>query len=110
VPRAPSGDAVASVTLDDAARAAARRSGPVLLPYATAVGSPNYGYRSVHKDVESEVVLVSTDPAVRHAMRGELDRLMGGCKVAHESQFVGDNAGRFQPVVALVASLGQAYL
>ena len=34
---------------------------------ASAVGSPNYGYRSVVRDLEANFLLVTRDPALRQA-------------------------------------------
>lgn len=35
------------------------------LPIATAVGSPNYGYRSVVRDLEGQFLIITTNPALR---------------------------------------------
>ena len=84
--------------------------------FATAVGSTNYGTRSVRKDVESEAVLVSSDAALRDRMSSELESLLRPSYKVSERDFIGGGAdgvavsGRFQPVVALVASLGKDFL
>eukprot|EP01087_Luapelamoeba_hula_P010791 TRINITY_DN2874_c0_g1_i2.p1 TRINITY_DN2874_c0_g1~~TRINITY_DN2874_c0_g1_i2.p1 ORF type:complete len:349 (+),score=52.99 TRINITY_DN2874_c0_g1_i2:573-1619(+) len=44
-------------------------------PYLTLVGSPNFGYRSVYRDLESQVAVVSTDPTLQRQLGAERDRL-----------------------------------
>jgi hypothetical protein len=37
----------------------------VVDPFLTTIGSPNYGYRSTHKDIEGHAFVLSDDPALR---------------------------------------------
>lgn len=46
-----------------------------LLPSLTMVGSPNFGWRSVQRDLESQVVVVTRNPALRKALHEEHSRL-----------------------------------
>lgn len=92
-------------------------NGPLLIdtdtvaaPYLVAYGSTNYGYRSVHKDVEAEGFLFTWHAPLRAAMREELVYLLQQSSTVTEERFVGRAMGRFQPVVSLVAQLGQDFL
>jgi CDP-diacylglycerol--glycerol-3-phosphate 3-phosphatidyltransferase len=40
-------------------------------PLATAVGSSNYGFRSLHRDLELQFILVTRNPALRAALGAE---------------------------------------
>ncbi|KPI88471.1 phosphatidylglycerophosphate synthase-like protein [Leptomonas seymouri] len=79
-------------------------------PYLVAYGSTNYGYRSVHKDIEAEAFLLTTNDALRAVLRDELLFLLKQSVPVTEAGFVGTAAGRFQPVVSLMARLGQDFL
>lgn len=79
-------------------------------PFLAAYGSTNYGNRSIHKDVEVEAFVLTWDASLRHQMRVELQRLMIQSEEVSRDRFVGARQGRFQPVVALIASMGQDYL
>ncbi|EPY20239.1 CDP-diacylglycerol--glycerol-3-phosphate 3-phosphatidyltransferase [Strigomonas culicis] len=79
-------------------------------PYLVAYGSTNYGYRSVHKDVEAEVFLFTLDRELRAALQAELRELLAPSTLVEESRFVRGAAGRFQPVVSLLAQMGQDFL
>ena len=79
-------------------------------PIMTGVGSTNYGNRSVLKDVEAEVFVITKNKDLRLAMGTELQMLFSSSVEATRAQFVGDNPGRFQPVVSLIAQLGQDFL
>jgi CDP-diacylglycerol--glycerol-3-phosphate 3-phosphatidyltransferase len=79
-------------------------------PFVTAVGSTNYGSRSVLKDVEAEMFLVSANSGLRDRIACELRALLGSSTEAQRVQFLGDRPGRFQPVVSLIAQLGQDFL
>lgn len=80
------------------------------MPYLAAYGSTNYGFRSVHKDVETEAFLFTTDPALRAKIDKELKHLLRMSARVDERRFTAGSDGRFQPVVALVAQLGQSFL
>ncbi|GET86015.1 phosphatidylglycerophosphate synthase-like protein [Leishmania tarentolae] len=79
-------------------------------PYLVAYGSTNYGYRSVHKDVEAEAFLLTTNEALRETLRQELLFLLQQSVPVTEAQFVGTAMGRFQPVISLIAHLGHDFL
>ncbi|CBZ23633.1 phosphatidylglycerophosphate synthase-like protein [Leishmania mexicana MHOM/GT/2001/U1103] len=79
-------------------------------PYLVAYGSTNYGYRSVHKDVEVEAFLLTTNDALREMLRQELLFLLQQSVPVTETQFVGTAMGRFQPVISLIAHLGHDFL
>ncbi|RNF16793.1 putative phosphatidylglycerophosphate synthase [Trypanosoma cruzi] len=79
-------------------------------PYLVAYGSTNYGYRSVHKDVEAEVFLFTANKALREALRDELLFILHQSTLVTEERFVRGAQGRFQPVVSLLAQMGQDFL
>ncbi|RNF08677.1 putative phosphatidylglycerophosphate synthase [Trypanosoma rangeli] len=82
----------------------------VKAPYLVAYGSTNYGYRSVHKDVEAEVFLFTANNALREALRNELLFLLRQVTLVTEERFVRGAQGSFQPVVSLLAQMGQDFL
>ncbi|RNF26200.1 putative phosphatidylglycerophosphate synthase [Trypanosoma conorhini] len=82
----------------------------VKAPYLVAYGSTNYGYRSVQKDVEAEVFLFTANGALREALREELLFLLRQSTLVTEERFVRGAQGRFQPVVSLLAQMGQDFL
>ena len=43
------------------------------LPCLTMIGSPNFGHRSVARDLENQVVLVTDNVRLRHQLRQESD-------------------------------------
>ncbi|EPY24955.1 CDP-diacylglycerol--glycerol-3-phosphate 3-phosphatidyltransferase [Angomonas deanei] len=78
-------------------------------PYLVAYGSTNYGYRSVHKDVEAEVFLFTVNQTLRDSLRRELQLLLDDSITVEEERFLGLN-GKFQPVVSVMAQMGQNFL
>ncbi|CAM41632.1 putative phosphatidylglycerophosphate synthase [Leishmania braziliensis MHOM/BR/75/M2904] len=82
----------------------------IAAPYLVAYGSTNYGYRSVHKDVEAEAFVLTTNDTLRETLRQELLFLLHKSARVTETQFVGTAVGRFQPVISLMAHLGQDFL
>jgi CDP-diacylglycerol---glycerol-3-phosphate 3-phosphatidyltransferase len=93
---------------DDVAAACCPES--ISAPYLVAYGSTNYGYRSVHKDVEAEAFLLTTNNTLRETLRNELLFLLKQSVPVTEAEFVGTATGRFQPVISLIAHLGQDFL
>eukprot|EP00088_Acartia_fossae_P035099 TRINITY_DN36114_c0_g1_i1.p1 TRINITY_DN36114_c0_g1~~TRINITY_DN36114_c0_g1_i1.p1 ORF type:complete len:103 (-),score=17.41 TRINITY_DN36114_c0_g1_i1:56-364(-) len=45
------------------------------VPTLTMVGSPNFGYRSVDKDLESQMTILTSDPGLQEQLHVEQDRL-----------------------------------
>jgi CDP-diacylglycerol--glycerol-3-phosphate 3-phosphatidyltransferase len=41
------------------------------LPSATLIGSPNFGFRSVEKDLEAQITIVTTNPELRRDIDAE---------------------------------------
>ncbi|KAL7703004.1 Phosphatidylglycerophosphate synthase-like protein [Lotmaria passim] len=95
-------------SVDDMAAACCPET--ISAPYLVAYGSTNYGYRSVHKDVEAEAFLLTTNDALRATLRNELLFLLKQSVPVTEDSFVGTATGRFQPVISLIAHLGQDFL
>ncbi|CCW64529.1 unnamed protein product [Phytomonas sp. EM1] len=79
-------------------------------PYLTAYGSTNYGYRSVFKDLEAEGFLFTFNQSLRESIKEELHSLLQHSTAVPEAQFVGEAMGRFQPVISLLAQMGQYFL
>ncbi|KAG5511504.1 hypothetical protein GH5_06453 [Leishmania sp. Ghana 2012 LV757] len=94
----------------DAAATAPSTPESISAPYLVAYGSTNYGYRSVQKDVEAEAFLLTTSDALRETLRQELLFLLQQSVPVTEAQFVGTAVGRFQPIISLLAHLGQDFL
>lgn len=57
------------------------------LPCMTVIGSSNYGERSVNRDLESQVCLVTTNRALQTSLKAEYDHLLQYASTA-ESQLV----------------------
>lgn len=57
------------------------------LPCMTVIGSSNYGERSVNRDLESQVCLVTTNHALQTSLKAEYDHLLKYASTA-ESQLV----------------------
>ena len=55
-----------------------------LHPSVVMVGSPNFGRRSVDRDLEAQVTLVTNDPGLRAAFGEERDQLFEGSTVVDE--------------------------
>ncbi|XP_055971740.1 CDP-diacylglycerol--glycerol-3-phosphate 3-phosphatidyltransferase, mitochondrial [Sorex fumeus] len=45
------------------------------LPCLTLIGSPNFGYRSVHRDLEAQIAIVTESPALQQQLHQEQERL-----------------------------------
>lgn len=45
------------------------------LPYLTVVGSSNYGERSVNRDLESQICLITTNKSLQRSLKDEYDHL-----------------------------------
>ncbi|XP_049633158.1 CDP-diacylglycerol--glycerol-3-phosphate 3-phosphatidyltransferase, mitochondrial [Suncus etruscus] len=45
------------------------------LPCLTLIGSPNFGYRSVHRDLEAQIAIVTESPALQRELHQEQERL-----------------------------------
>ena len=50
-------------------------SGKLSYPIATLIGSPNFGYRSVEKDLEAQVTIVTKNVNLQKALHNEQKRL-----------------------------------
>ncbi len=46
----------------------------------TLVGSPNFGQRSVYRDLESQLVVVTTNPSLKAALRREVTGILKHCE------------------------------
>jgi CDP-diacylglycerol---glycerol-3-phosphate 3-phosphatidyltransferase len=57
------------------------------LPCMTVIGSSNYGERSVNRDMESQICLVTTNPTLQKSLKAEYEHLLKFASTA-ESQLV----------------------
>jgi CDP-diacylglycerol--glycerol-3-phosphate 3-phosphatidyltransferase len=48
---------------------------PILLPHTTFIGSTNYGYRSIHRDLEVQFMIQTDDELLRTRLARERDQL-----------------------------------
>lgn len=46
-----------------------------LLPNLTLIGSPNFGHRSIKRDLENQIVLITNNAELRHQLRQECDHV-----------------------------------
>ncbi|XP_018015548.1 CDP-diacylglycerol--glycerol-3-phosphate 3-phosphatidyltransferase, mitochondrial [Hyalella azteca] len=60
--------------------------GSHLLPCLTLIGSPNFGWRSVHRDLESQVVLVTRNPDLQRRLQHERRQLYVRASLVHHSR------------------------
>uniref|UniRef100_A0A0B7A5S7 CDP-diacylglycerol--glycerol-3-phosphate 3-phosphatidyltransferase n=1 Tax=Arion vulgaris TaxID=1028688 RepID=A0A0B7A5S7_9EUPU len=57
------------------------------LPSLTLVGSPNFGYRSVYRDLECQVALVTENKGLREQLREEHVRMFSSSQLVTEQTF-----------------------
>lgn len=57
------------------------------LPSATMVGSPNFGYRSVEKDLETQITVVTKNEDLRHNLHKEQSRLFDEAKLVESATY-----------------------
>ena len=79
------------------------------LPVMTLVGSPNFGQRSVHRDFETQLLIVTTDKDLQQRMDAERANLFKGAKPQTYASLVADPARRLKWWVPGVASIIQPF-
>lgn len=52
------------------------------LPHLTVVGSSNYGERSVHRDMESQMCIVTTNKNLQHSLQNEYNHIFKFAEMA----------------------------
>jgi len=57
------------------------------LPTMTMVGSPNFGYRSVDKDLETQITIVTSNKGLQTQLHNEQKNLLDNCKVVTQDEF-----------------------
>ncbi|XP_052240439.1 CDP-diacylglycerol--glycerol-3-phosphate 3-phosphatidyltransferase, mitochondrial-like isoform X2 [Dreissena polymorpha] len=70
---------------------------PSRFPVLTLIGSPNFGYRSVYRDLECQVAVVTANPALQLQLKQENDRLSEQCEAVTEATF--QHADRAVPLI-----------
>lgn len=58
-----------------------------VLPSLTLIGSPNFGFRSVEKDLETQITIVTTNDSLRQQMHAEQYRLFAQSTPVSEETF-----------------------
>jgi len=57
-------------------------------PTLTMVGSPNFGYRSVNKDLETQLTIVTNNTDLQKGLHDEDKNLLGSCNVVTEEEYL----------------------
>ncbi|KAM9747486.1 CDP-diacylglycerol--glycerol-3-phosphate 3-phosphatidyltransferase, mitochondrial isoform 3-T3 [Dama dama] len=57
------------------------------LPCLTLIGSPNFGYRSVHRDLEAQIAIVTESRALQQQFHQEQEQLYGRAGVVSSATF-----------------------
>ncbi|GMH36426.1 hypothetical protein BSKO_04294 [Bryopsis sp. KO-2023] len=57
-------------------------------PILTAVGSPNFGHRSVYRDIEAQAIMVTSNPELRKKLYHEVHDLTKECVPVQEEKLV----------------------
>eukprot|EP00088_Acartia_fossae_P038693 TRINITY_DN4013_c0_g1_i10.p1 TRINITY_DN4013_c0_g1~~TRINITY_DN4013_c0_g1_i10.p1 ORF type:complete len:470 (+),score=63.70 TRINITY_DN4013_c0_g1_i10:43-1452(+) len=57
------------------------------LPTMTMVGSPNFGYRSVDKDLETQITIVTRCPELQEQLHQEQKNLLDNCNTVNHQEF-----------------------
>nr|XP_033816075.1 CDP-diacylglycerol--glycerol-3-phosphate 3-phosphatidyltransferase, mitochondrial isoform X2 [Geotrypetes seraphini] len=57
------------------------------LPSLTLIGSPNFGYRSVHRDLEAQIAVVTTNGDLQEQLNQERNQLFSRSNVVSSSTF-----------------------
>eukprot|EP00041_Stephanoeca_diplocostata_P033076 m.1082685 g.1082685 ORF g.1082685 m.1082685 type:complete len:535 (-) comp24267_c0_seq14:2184-3788(-) len=71
------------------------------LPWMTLIGSPNFGYRSVHRDIECQVAIVTTNQHLRESLHREKESVYEhSTKVVHETFRAADRVVKVWEAVA----------
>mmetsp|Transcript_14446 Transcript_14446/g.36837 ORF Transcript_14446/g.36837 Transcript_14446/m.36837 type:complete len:477 (-) Transcript_14446:417-1847(-) len=66
-------------------------SSPTSPPFLSTIGSPNYGYRSVKRDNEGQLAIISLDEGLQRQWQGELDTIRKDCQPITTSTFQGED-------------------
>ncbi|CAO4360947.1 unnamed protein product [Caenorhabditis nigoni] len=75
----------------------------------TLVGSSNYGYRSVHRDLEAQVMVVTTDPNLMGRLREEKDRLFK-CSTHLDMVALQQPEHHIPPIIRVISRLVRSFL
>lgn len=78
-------------------------------PIITAIGSPNFGHRSVYRDIEAQVFLITANEALRNELKLEIQNLKHYCNPVQEEN-VRKLKERTGPAANLAVKLLQGFL
>eukprot|EP00249_Psilotum_nudum_P012695 c23927_g1_i1 orf=1491-3269(+) len=83
--------------------------GDGLLPSVTSIGSSNFGYRSRHRDLEFQLLLITAQPGLRRSLQEECNALFSHSKQVQRKVFSEpDRAGG--PVTSFAAKMVRSWL
>ncbi|KAJ3174914.1 CDP-diacylglycerol--glycerol-3-phosphate 3-phosphatidyltransferase [Geranomyces variabilis] len=74
-------------------------------PVLAFIGSSNFGYRSLYRDVETQAVIVTGDEALRTALQKNLDDLWADSSVMTPEQLEANPARKVHPGVAITTRI-----
>jgi CDP-diacylglycerol---glycerol-3-phosphate 3-phosphatidyltransferase len=79
------------------------------LPSVSLIGSPNFGYRSLERDLEAQIMLVTRNETLRRQMHQELEGVSKYCERATETLFLRKDR-RTSFLVQLAMFFGRSFL
>ncbi|CAB4054810.1 pgsA [Lepeophtheirus salmonis] len=56
-------------------------------PIFTLIGSPNFGYRSVHRDIEAQLAILTTHSKLRKDLQEEMENIFSSSNLVTKSTF-----------------------
>ncbi|KNE69936.1 hypothetical protein AMAG_14781 [Allomyces macrogynus ATCC 38327] len=72
------------------------------LPWLTVIGSSNFGHRSMHRDVEAQAIVVTTNKQLQEKLRDEVNGLWAPSQVVEEKDLEARQVHWLTKVVAYV--------
>ena len=79
------------------------------LPSVSLIGSPNFGYRSLERDLEAQIMLVTRNETLRRQMHQELEGISTHCERVTETLFLRKDR-RTSFLVQLAMLFGRSFL
>ena len=62
-----------------------------IIPFVTLIGSPNFGYRSVYRDLEAQVAMITTNKELSKQLIDERQRLLEYSQEVTEQTYTGED-------------------
>ncbi|KAJ7531799.1 hypothetical protein O6H91_14G058900 [Diphasiastrum complanatum] len=79
------------------------------IPSITLVGSSNFGHRSKHRDLEAQLVLMTSEPSLGQSLKQEKDHLYSYARIVNENTFC-DKGCAHGPAAKLAAHFVRGWL